>query len=238
MAGTPTVSIAPRPFTDHPELSGANPRVPLLPRIASSPAGAPEHRRTDARPAIGSLSAVLHPQLGPAHVCRVLGRKLQNGTEYFLVAFFQPEHSPCFVPSQFLFQLHPQVRRPLDDEAEFRALMERRDLSVDCLLERIFSAGQVLAINHADALFPPDQLAQAAVRPAPKQTQETMFQCVTCAAVLIMGYVASRWRIPPEKLGMVVATLFKTSPSRYISAQAVMSRAQALFTNLLLTNST
>jgi hypothetical protein len=113
VAATPTVSIVPRPFTDLPELNGVSPRTPLLPPIASSPLGAPEPRRIRTRPAIESLAAVLRPQLGPGQVCRVLDRKLQNGREYFVIAFFQPKHSPCSVPSEFLSQLRGRVQPEL-----------------------------------------------------------------------------------------------------------------------------
>jgi hypothetical protein len=185
-------------------------------------------------PELGSLAAVLHPQLGPAHVCRVLGRRLQNGTENFLVAFFQAEHSPCFVPGEFLFRLQSDVVFPLEDEAEFRRALETEDVSVDLLIEKIFSAGQVLAINHADGLFPADQVQQAEVTPTSVQVQQTMFQCVTCATLLVASYVASRHVIPEGKLRMIIDTIFQTNPPKFASTQSVMTQVRELLTNLLL----
>jgi hypothetical protein len=167
----------------------------------------------------------------------VLGKKLQNGAEYFLVAFFQAEHSSCFVPSEYLFQLHPQTAEPLSDDSDFKILMEESDLCVDCLLERIFRTGQVLAINQADVLFPQELLDESLVKPNPQQIQQTMFQCVTCAALLIATYIASRWHFPPEKLRLMISMLFKTSQSKYISTQPIMSNANALLTALLFPNS-
>jgi hypothetical protein len=149
------------------------------------------------------------------------------------VAFFQAEHSPCFVPRELLFQLQSDSGLRFGDDEEFKSVMERQDVTVDCLLEKIFSAGQVLAINHADVLFPAEQLGQSAVQPNPEQIQHTMFQCVTCAALLVVAYIAARWQIPPEKLRLIITTIFKTNPSKFISAQTVMSNAQGLLIECL-----
>jgi hypothetical protein len=239
MAKTPTAALPhslsrPPPMPVLLDPNSQSSRIPLLPRIASSPGAAGQLRRLHAPPALGSLAAVLHPQLGPAHVCRVLGRRLQNGTENFLVAFFQAEHSPCFVPREFLFQLDYDAAFSLDDDAEFKSLLEREDFSVDVLLEKIFSAGQVLAINQAEVLFPPDQVQQAAIKPTAEQVQQTMFQCVTCAALLVVSYVASRCVIPEEKLRIVIDTIFKTNPPKFASTQLILMQAQQSLTDLLL----
>jgi hypothetical protein len=205
-----------------------NLRVPILPRIAS----ALPPRQTPA-PVIGSLAAVLHPQLGPVHVCRVLARQMQNDTDHFLVAFFQSDHSPCLVPGAYLFELRPRLGFPLGDDAEFARCLDRQDVSVDWLLERIFIAAQVLAIDHAALLYPVQQIKEGGVRPTPLQIQQRMFQCVSCAALLIVCYIAVRWKIPEAKLGMIVGAILRTNLSRFTSTQNIMAHVERMLVSLL-----
>jgi hypothetical protein len=216
-AASPTVHPFSRTFP-------MNARVPLLPRIASGVAPA----RATTAPAIGTLAAVLHPQLGPVHVCRVLARRIQNDTEYFLVAFFQGEQSPCLVPAAYLFELRSRLACPIGDEAEFGEYMAKNEVSVDWLLERIFIAAQVLVINQAEVLYPGERNGLS-----PQQMQQRMFQCVSCAALMIVCYIAGRWRIPTEKMGIMISTIMKTNPAKFVSAQNVMARVEREVAELL-----
>ncbi|OHT06165.1 hypothetical protein TRFO_25859 [Tritrichomonas foetus] len=295
-------------------------RIPMLPRCATSPSAVSRHLNDHVDPTIGSLAAVLHPMLGPAHVCRVLSKRPQNNGTYYLVSFFQSELSPCYVPSEYLFQLEPHIGFPLGNEPEFRRAMETRNVSVDWLLERIFSSAQNLVINHSEVLFPsngqnhttasnsstssqnteniPENNNQEnlnngndnnssndisnngsndgdvndendgendifvndengeikgeneevkgendhdennekvegevpAWRPEPPQVQQIMFQCVSCAALLLTCYVSCRWKIPDDKMEQILATIFKTNPSKFTTTAATI---EAIKTSIL-----
>lgn len=195
-------------------------RIPMLPRCATSPSAVSRHLTDHIDPKIGSLAAVLHPMLGPAHVCRVLTKRPQNNGIYYLVSFFQAELSPCYVPSEYLFQLEPHIGFPLGNEPEFRAAMESTDVSVDWLLERIFSSAQNLVISHSEVLFHQDQESENSFRPDPIQIQQIMFQCVSCAALLLTCYVSCRWNIPKDKMNEILITIFKTNPSKFQSTES------------------
>ncbi|OHT13161.1 hypothetical protein TRFO_16830 [Tritrichomonas foetus] len=212
---------------------GVQARIPVLPKIESSPAAIHRHQKNRVEPEIGSLAAVLHPSLGPAHVCRVLGQKNQNRAHCYLVAFFQSEYSPCFVPSEYLFQLKSNIGFPLGNEEEFRKEMANEEVSVDFLLERIFSSAQNLVINHAEVLFPPDKLEDANFKPEPQQVQQIMFQCVSCAALLLVCYVSCEWQISPNKLNTILSTIMKTNPSKFASTQNIMNKIQESLLRLL-----
>ena len=208
--------------------------IPILPRYASSPPAISRHRANHVPPKIGSLAAVLYPTLRHAHVCRVLGSCVQNDTECFLVAFFQSEHSPCYVFGEYLFELHTDVGFPLGDEREFRKMMETSDVTADWLLERIFSSAQSLVIDSAEILFPAEDIKDAPVKPNGQQVQQIMFQCVSCAAMLIMCYIAGEWKIPEPKLTQMLSAIMRMSASRYETTRTIMSEAETLLNNLLL----
>jgi hypothetical protein len=172
--------------------------------------------------------------LGPAHVCRVLGKCVQNEHECCLVTFFQTERSPCYVPSEYLFELQSHIVFPLGDEEKFKEYMLNEDVCVDWLLERIFSAAQNIgAIYHAEVLFPFDPAKEATFRPTPQQVQQLMFQCVSLAALLIVCYVAGKWTIPEGKLGLILSTILRTSAPKYTSTQNIMSKVEDLLAQLL-----
>lgn len=242
MAKTPTVSSHPQfaQFSNQTmevQTTQSLSILPILPRYASSPPGISRHKDASSAPKIGSLAAVLHPTLGRAHVCRVLGSCIQNDTECFLVAFFQSEHSPCYVPGEYLFQLQPHIGLPLGDEEDFRKQMDRGDVNVDWLLERIFSAAQNLVIGSADVLFPPEVTKTALVQPNPQQVQQLMFQCVSCAALLIVCYVAGQWQIPDQRLSLILSTILKTSAFKYESSRTIIANVESTLNQLLLAKS-
>ena len=169
MPKTPNGRINPSPFSEanissngktnaNSNLNGKISKIPVLPKCESSPAAIAHHKQDNEGPEISSLAAVLHQSLGPANVCRVLASCERNRTPYYLVAFFQPDNSPCYVPKENLFQLKSNIGFPLGNEEEFRREMQESDISVDFLLERIFSSAQNLVINHAEVLFPQDVL--------------------------------------------------------------------------------
>jgi hypothetical protein len=94
------------------------------------------------------------------------------------------------------------------------------------LLERIFSSAQNLAIGLAEMLFPVEQVEGAAVKPTQEQIQQVMFQCVSCAALLIVCYVAGKWSIPEPKVKLIIATILKTTPPTFVTTQAIMAKVE------------
>jgi hypothetical protein len=191
-------------------------------------------REDDSPPSIGSLAALLYPGLGPAQVCRVLGRSTHNDVNCFLIAFFQADQSPCYVPGEYLFRLEPQVGFPLRDEEKFDAHIRTNPVSVDWMLEKIFSAAQNVAVDDADILFPADQLMMSAVKPTPQQMQQLMFQCVSCAALLIICHLTGKWAIPSEKLAKILATILQANPARFASTRGIMGQIEERLASLLL----
>lgn len=243
IAKTPHSKLNPFPLTPQNQPMEHYPNgnvrsIPILPRIANSTASVLRHFRDHSPPVIGSLAAVLHPSLGPAHVCRVLGvnKRISHEIDYYLVAFFQSEHSPCFVASEFLFQLKADIGFPLGDETQFRQMMLTQEISVDWLLERIFSAAQNLVINHAEVLFPPATLQQSELKPDPQQVQQIMFQCVSCAALMIVCYVSGEWSVPQSKLAIILSTIMTTNPSKYNTTKGIMKQIEDTMTQLLSLN--
>jgi hypothetical protein len=196
-------------------LAGPQPAaIPSLPRASSTP---PSRRPA---PAIGSLAAAIHPSLGPAFVCRVLaGRAARASQQQFLVVAFQTDRSPCWLAAEHLFPLTPQSAFPLGDDAAFRAAMV--DVSVDWLLEKVFSAAQFLIINGADVLT------------TKGRRQQVMFQCVSYAALLVFCYVAGEWDIPVAKAKVILDTIVRANGIRFMSTMEIMRRAEVAITRLL-----
>jgi hypothetical protein len=104
------------------------------------------------------------------------------------------------------------------------------------MLERIFSAAQNLAINDADVLFPADQVGASAIKPTPQLVQQLMFQCVSCAAILIVCYLAGKWTIPNAKLERILHTILRTNPARFATTQTVTERIEKKLNALLAIN--
>jgi hypothetical protein len=183
---------------------------------------------------VGSLAALLYPDLGPVQVCRVLAHRSHHSVDSFLVAFFQPNQYSCYIPAEYLFRLEPCAGFPLYDEEQLSAHLAENPVSVDWLLERIFSAAQSVAVDDADILFPADQLRESALKPSPQQVQLIMFQCVSCAALLIISYLAAKWQMPKEKLAKVVDIILKTNPPKFASTQVIMAQIKERLNALLL----
>jgi hypothetical protein len=205
--------------------------IPIRPRYAPSSLP-PRNRAPEAPPSIGAIAALLYPDLGPAQVCRILGETAHSDGKRFLVAFFQPGQSPCYVPGEYLFRLEPQMAFPLQNEREFEAHLAAEAVTVDWLLEKIFSAAQNVALN--SFLFPADQVAASAVVPSPQHVQQLMFQCVSCAALLIICYVTGKWEFPKEKVAPILATVLKSSPAKFPSTQTIMAQTEEKLHALLL----
>jgi hypothetical protein len=162
----------------------------------------------------------VYPDLGPPQACRVLGSRAPNDAPLFLVAFFQPAQSPCFVPGDYVFPLGDD-----DHDEQFDAQFRGTPVSVDWLLERIFSTAQRVAVGFADLLAP------AAGR---MRTEVLMAHSAACAALLVLAYIASRWRIPAEKLVKILETIIKTDTCAFASTKAIMAGIEERLKALLL----
>ena len=219
-AKTPTATSS-NPFSPIGEISstfpeGTNIKFPHLPMMATQVSiGNKEHKM----PEIGSLAAIVHPNLGPAHVCRVLASQMQNGKPYYLVSFFQNDPAPCYVFGDYLFQLEDKTVFPLSPDESFDQQILSQNISVDWLLEKIFSGAQNLVMSHASVLFQQDLIESANIKPQPQQFQQALFQCITYAALILTCYIAGKFSVPKEKLEIIIATIIKTNPPRFVSTQ-------------------
>lgn len=227
-AKTPSRQPNIEPLTDRSQI-----RIPLLPKCATSPSAVSRHLVDHVDPKIGSLAAVLHPSLGPAHVCRVLSKRSQNNGTFYLISFFQSELSPCYVPSEYLFELEPHIGFPLGNEPEFSKAMLSANVTVDWLLERIFSSAQNLVIKNSEVLFHSESASDSVWKPEPQQIQQVMFRCVSCAALLLTCYISCRWEIPKEKMDQILSTIFRTNPSKFIATDETIERIKQSILQLI-----
>lgn len=207
--------------------------IPVLPRY--------EVRNTFTRkhsfePEIGSLAVILYPTLGPAHLCRVIASKMVNDVKYYLVVFFQADHSPCFVSGEYLFQLKKRDLFCLSRDPDFIRDMESGSISVNGILENIFSSAQNLVMHSTDILAPVSRPDSDCYQPETQQLQQIMFQCVSYAALLLLCNVCSEWRIPDDKVALMIATIVKAMPPKYLTTQAYMKNIELLIQKMISLN--
>lgn len=207
-------------------------RIPLLPKCATSPSAVSRHMNDHVNPKIGSLAAVLHPSLGPAHVCRVLSKRSQNNGIFYLISFFQSELSPSYVPSEYLFELEHHIGFPLGNEPEFSKAMLSENVTVDWLLERIFSSAQNLVIKNSEVLFH-SEISNTEWKPEPQQIQQVMFRCVSCAALLLTCYISCRWEIPKDKMDQILTTIFRTNPPKFAATDETIEKIKQSIMRLI-----
>ncbi|EAY09500.1 hypothetical protein TVAG_102490 [Trichomonas vaginalis G3] len=204
---------------------GVQPRklIPIYPKTTDDPVmPSPAHTRNP-DPEIGSLAVVVHKLLGPAHICRILSSKMENGTKHYLIAFFQRGLEPGYVPGDYLYQLHTHVGFPLGDESEWKDAIENQNCSVDWLLEHIYSAAQNLVIKYSEFQLPSTQLSKNEIKPDPNQTQQILFLSVSFAALLLLCYIASRYKIPESKIQIILDIIIKTNPTKYQSTKTIIN---------------
>jgi hypothetical protein len=207
--------------------------IPLLPPYESSRVSSNSANHTD--PEIGSLAAILYPTLGDARVCRVIGKKIaDDGKQYYLVVFFQ-EQSPCYVLSEYLFELKRQSLFPLGNEDEFKNVMSSEPISVDWLLERIFSSAQNLVITSTDVLTIGSQTNEAGFKPRESQVQQIMFQCVSYGALLVLCYISAGWKIPEDKVRSILSTILKAGQRKFASTEQMLAPVDLIMDHLLFT---
>jgi hypothetical protein len=136
---------------------------------------------------------------------------------------------------EYLYQLPPHPGFPATEEEEeaFGRFVVSEETCVDQLLERIFSSAQNLAIGLGEMLFPIENIEGATVKPNQEQIQQVMFQCVSCAALLIVCYVAGKWVIPEDKVRLIIGTILRTTPARFVTTQTIMANVEAILGGLV-----
>ena len=150
-----------------------------------------------------------------------------------MVAFYQRGTGPYFVLGDYLFQLKTNVGFPLGYENEWKDYIEKEDITVDWLLEHIYSAAQNIVFNHADILFPQEQMSKASDKPDPEMKQKILFQAVTFGALLLVCYISGKWTIPQDKVQIIVDTIMKTNISSYASTQNIIDEIDKSIRKLL-----
>jgi hypothetical protein len=170
------------------------------------------------KPEIGSLVAVTHPALGKPYICRVIAQNLAHGVHpYFLIGFFQKDCSPCYVSIEYVFSVRTKYVSPIEDDRTFREFLIQKPISVDWLLEQIFSAAQCLVMEHN------------------QQEPWFVFQYVFCAAMLIFCFVCIEWKLPDEKIAAVLNAIRRVSPAKYVTTMARLGNIEKIVRELAAT---
>ena len=187
-------------------------RIPIIPYIKIK---FPKACKNAKELNIGSLAA-LPSENEPVFVCRVIGSKIIKGIEYILVSFFQPDMNPCYVLPQNLIKL-----LPINEADNF---MLPNTVSVDNILERLMQASYFI-INLIQ-LQSNDLNTQ-------KKHRFIQFKTLSCASQLIfLDYVAN-YKIPKEKIDIIIDSFPKISPLKYGSSEAICNRCTKLICNII-----
>jgi hypothetical protein len=125
-------------------------------------------------PELGCLAAVLHPDVG----C-VVGRVIARARGVFLVVFFDSSHVPLWVPPEYLYGFTSGSSFPFGDDEFYRRTTESA-VTVDWLLERIFSSAQQLVTANSEILT--TARGGLPFSPRPAQIHSFVMQCVLVAA--------------------------------------------------------
>lgn len=198
-------------------------KIITYPRTTEGPVSPSPAHAHNPDPEIGSLAVVVHKLLGPAHICRILSSKMENGTKHYLIAFFQRGLDPGYVSGEYLFQLHTHVGFPLGDENEWKDVIENQKCSVDWLLEHIYSSAQNLVIKFSEFQLHSGVASKNGIRPDPNQMQQILFLSVSFAALLLLCYIGSRYKIPDSKIQIILDIIIKTNPTKFQTTKTIMN---------------
>jgi hypothetical protein len=205
--------------------------IPILPRYES--AGLSQTRNQYLDPEIGSLVAAIHPALGRAYVCRAIAKRMVNDVHtYYLVVFFQPECSPCYISSEYVFHFKGEYGFPLGEDAKFRQNISTLPISVDWLLEQIFSSAQKLVMEYHEILSMSLNHSLIAVERAEDHVQQILFQCVSYAAMIITCSVCSEWKLPDAKVKIILETVMKSNQAKFVTTAAILPKVEQILTIL------
>lgn len=188
------------------------PAVPVMPAAA---VGFPRACRAAAELRVGALAALPAPN-GPVFVCRVLGSKLISGAEHLLVAFFQPDISPCYVLPQSLIKLVP-----CSGSDAFRL---PGTVTVDSVLEKVMQESNQI-LNMVQPFSDDANLMQ--------RHKYIQFKTLTCASQLIfLNYVAN-YDMRREKIELILNSFPKICPLKYNSSEEIYKRCNELIRGII-----
>ena len=177
---------------------------------------------------LGILGVVLHPSLGPAHACRILATCQKDSINYYLLSFFQTDLKPLYAPFKYVFPLEDH-KNLFTDEGKFAIL--GKNVSVDFLLEQIYSTAQKIVLESSFSLF--SLKHNAKMQPSIQQVQYSLQQSITYAAYLVFLYIVGFSSIPQDKIQKIIDTMFKLHPPKFISTQNIVSAFEVKIKSLL-----
>ncbi|OHT07651.1 hypothetical protein TRFO_24152 [Tritrichomonas foetus] len=166
----------------------------------------------------GTLAALLSNNGGPAIICRVLGSRPINGVPHLLVSFFQADLTPAYVMPQHLVILPPYPRHS--------KLVLPDPLTVDTLLERMMQTSQVIIMeNEIQPQSNDPHILQ--------QHRDLMFRTLTCAAQLLFLDFAANFKVPKERLKLILDSIELMSPAKYMSSKIINNRCRDLIAQII-----
>ena len=166
----------------------------------------------------GIIAALLHNQGGPANICRVLGARPINGIPHLLVSFFRNDLPPAYVTPQHLVILPPYPRQS--------KLILPSPLTVDSLLERMMQTSHLIIMDNETSLQSTDPLLV-------QQHRELMFRTLTCAAQLLFLDFTANYKVPPEKLKLILDSIDLMIPPRYNSSKEINKRCKEIIEQII-----
>ena len=164
------------------------------------------------------LAAVLRTSTGPSIICRVLAVKENDGNPLALVAFFQQDIKPCYVPLHHLVMLKHGADADLADGS----------LTVDAVLKRIMVQAQSAVLVSDDL---EDLENDASI--APGHRKAIIFQALACAAQLqLLSFICS-WEVPLAKQAVMFEEVGKMTQAKFRSTEEINARCRVLISQIL-----
>lgn len=160
---------------------------------------------------IGSLVIIFHDTLGGNYLCRILGSKIINGNKYYLVVFIYNLRKPMYVAPEHLYTKNDHLRFPLSED-------EMHDeVSVDWLLERIYSAAQCFVISEGQ----PYRTSKV----VEENYHKVVPLLIKFSAILILCYITAKYEVPKEKIDIIYRIIMDTYPLTFESSNVYMEVA-------------
>ena len=166
----------------------------------------------------GTLAALLSNNGGPAIICRVLGSRAIHGIPHLLVSFFQADLPPAYVMPQHLVILPPYPK--------YSKLVLPDPLSVDTLLERMMQTSQVIIMENEIQPQSNDPVIL-------QQHRDLMFRTLACAAQLIFLNIAANYKVPKDRLRLILDSVELMSPAKYSSSKIINNRCKELIRQII-----
>lgn len=168
----------------------------------------------------GILVALFVNHYDPAYICRVLGSRNINGAEHVLVSFFQIGFHPIYVLPQQLAILPTFVNT--------KDLIIPEPLTVDSLLENITQTAQSIVLDNdvQDDIQINDLLDEQRYR-------ELQFKSLVCASYLVFLDFFSKYKVPKEKVDLILNSIDLMNPPKYTSAELNNRKCKELINKIV-----